>query len=500
MVVAVAVALAAVEAAAETRVALVIGNSGYQIGPLANPRNDAEAVDAALKGLGFRTRLLRDATKAQLETALSEFAGVATGADVAAVYFAGHGTERDGRNFIIPVDAKLARASDLDLQAVALDTVLAQLSGARKLKLVILDACRNNVFPVAGARRSTTRGLARVEPEDNTLVAYAAKDGTTADDGSGRHSPFTQSLLKHIATPGLEINFMLREVRDDVMAATNRQQTPHIYGTLGRERIFLGGEEPTAAPSAANPEVERLRAENERLRRQAASGAVPQGVPAVAPQTRPGNPPDAQPPVQTARNEPPSRTRVQLPPATAPLLDKDKARYGALVQSRNEALARSARNAGNDARALAALAKTRALLDAPAEPIDESQLPGAWTCTSHSIGGSLGDGSPQFAADVGSAFQCRIDKDRQGLVLRKTSGSMKKLARLVRLSDEEMLYYGTTIAQGDPQPVYPAGDPYGHEVGSLAQLGANRLRIELSQPNHSASAGHEVIELVRARR
>ena len=121
-----------------------------------------------------------------MEQALAKLAADASGADIAAVFFAGHGTERDGRNYLIPIDATLARASDLDLQAITLDTVVDQLAGATKLKLVILDACRNNVFPLAGARRSTARGLARVEPEDNTLIAYAAKDGTTADDGAGR--------------------------------------------------------------------------------------------------------------------------------------------------------------------------------------------------------------------------------------------------------------------------------------------------------------------------
>jgi uncharacterized caspase-like protein len=118
--------------------------------------------------------------------------------------------------------------------------VVAQLAGVTKLKLVILDACRNNVFPLAGSSRGSTRGLYRVEPEENTLVFYAAKDGTTADDGLGRkHSPFTAALLKHISTPGLELRFLLGEVRDDVLAATAHIQEPHIYGTLGRNKIFL---------------------------------------------------------------------------------------------------------------------------------------------------------------------------------------------------------------------------------------------------------------------
>ena len=117
---------------------------------------------------------------------------------------------------------------------------------------MILDACRNNPFPVAGARRNVTRGLYRIEPGGNTLVVYAAKDGTTADDGAGRpHSPFTEALLKHIVTPGLEINFVFRGVRDDVVAATNRAQEPYVYGTLGKEQVYLSPPVPKPQPSEA---------------------------------------------------------------------------------------------------------------------------------------------------------------------------------------------------------------------------------------------------------
>src|SRR5262249_1561835 len=133
-----------------------------------------------LKGEAFRAALL-------------EMSREAAGAEVAAVYFAGHGTEVNGKNYLIPVDARLSKAGDLGLEAIPLELVLEQLAGAARLKLVILDACRNNPFPMTGAKRDVTRGLSRIEPEDNTLVVYAAKDGTTADDGAGLpHSPFTQ--------------------------------------------------------------------------------------------------------------------------------------------------------------------------------------------------------------------------------------------------------------------------------------------------------------------
>ena len=144
------------------------------------------------------------------------------GANLGLVFFAGHGTETGGRNYLIPDDATLA-AGAIDLEAIALDTVLRQLDGVTQTKLVILDACRHNLFAPAGAKRAVGRGLARIEPEDNTLVVYAAKDGTTADDGLAGTARSLQALLKHIAAPGLEINLLFRRVRDDVMAATGRR-------------------------------------------------------------------------------------------------------------------------------------------------------------------------------------------------------------------------------------------------------------------------------------
>ena len=138
--------------------------------------------------------------------------------------------------------------------------MLAQLDGVRKLKLVILDACRNNPFAPAGAKRSVSRGLAPMEPEDNTLIAYAAKDGTTADDGVGRrHSLFTEALLKHIATPGLEVNLLFRRVRDDVIKATSHDaqpQQPHVYASLGGQELYLlpsAAAAPSLAPAAPAP-------------------------------------------------------------------------------------------------------------------------------------------------------------------------------------------------------------------------------------------------------
>jgi hypothetical protein len=233
------------------RVALVIGNADYGVGPLQNPVNDATSVAETLGKLGFDKVILRKNLGIEgFRAALREMAREAAGADLGLVYFAGHGTEVGGRNYLIPVDAVLGRASALDLEAIPLNTVLDQLDGIRQLKLVILDACRNKLFPLAGAKRSGSRGLSRIEPEDNTLVAYAARDGTTADDGIGRtHSPFTEALLKHIATPGLEVQLLFRRVRDEVMRATGREQQPHVYASLGAQEFHIHQQTfPPAAP------------------------------------------------------------------------------------------------------------------------------------------------------------------------------------------------------------------------------------------------------------
>jgi uncharacterized caspase-like protein len=237
------VAAAALASPAEARrVALVIGNADYRVEPLANPANDAAAVAAVLETqLGFDTVILKRNLGADaLRAALREMGRASRGAELGLVFFAGHGVEVGGRNFLIPVDAALAAARDVDLEAVTLDTVLAQLDGVTRLKLVILDACRNNPFALAGATRSVSRGLARIEPEGNTLVAYAAKDGTTAEDGERRpNSPFTEALLRHITRPGVEVRQLFGYVRDDVIDATGRRQQPFLYGSLGGQGVFL---------------------------------------------------------------------------------------------------------------------------------------------------------------------------------------------------------------------------------------------------------------------
>lgn len=253
-------AFAFVPAHAE-RLALVFGNSNYLFAPkLKNPKNDAADVAAALTKLGFEVSHFEDADSNTMRAALTEFGHRAVGAEIGAVFFAGHGMEVGGENWLFPKDANLQRDTDAQLQAINLKTVVVQVSGARKLGLVIIDACRNNPFPNM-ERSIGTRALDRGYmppniPVGNVLVAFSAKDGTTAFDGIGRNSPFTAALLKNLETSNLEIQYLFRAVRDDVMKMTeqNRQpQQPYIYGSLSKEPVYLNN---AAIPSPPEPGFE----------------------------------------------------------------------------------------------------------------------------------------------------------------------------------------------------------------------------------------------------
>lgn len=239
------VGLGSAQVDAGTRVALVIGNSAYQhTRALPNPGNDAQALATLLQAKGFAVTLARDLDYRALRQAVRSFGETAREADVALVYYAGHGLEAGGENYLMPVDARLVRESDLEYEAVALASVMNAAGNARRLRVVILDACRNNPLGERiqlsdGATRAVTRGLARIEPRRNILVAYAAKEGTVALDGAGPHSPFAEALLKHVPTPGLDVRLMFGRVRDHVLAATRNRQEPFTYGSLSGETVPL---------------------------------------------------------------------------------------------------------------------------------------------------------------------------------------------------------------------------------------------------------------------
>ena len=246
------------------RVALLIGNNDYKnVSALSNPTNDAGDLAVSLARLGFQVQRVSNGTFDAMRRGLLEFARSARGSEVAIVFYAGHGIEVGGENYLIPIDAELKADVDVDHEAIALKTILPLVENASKLGLVILDACRNNPFSARMQwtirMRSVSRGLAGVEPTGNVLVAFAAKEGTTAADGDGRNSPFTTSLLKHIETPGLEINFLFRNVRDDVIQSTRREQQPFIYGSLSRDAIYLKAALPVpVVPVVQGPSADEL--------------------------------------------------------------------------------------------------------------------------------------------------------------------------------------------------------------------------------------------------
>ena len=229
----------------EKRVALVIGNSAYRSVPaLPNASRDAGAVAAALRGVGFQTvDLAADLPKEKLIAALHSFARLAEQADWALIYYAGHGMEIGGLNYLIPTDAKLETDRDVQFEALPLDQVLATVEPARKLRIVLLDACRENPFASQMRRtiatRSVGRGLARVEPEGGTLVGFAAKHGEVALDGDGNNSPFATAFVKRVGVPGVEISKLFRLIRDDVLGATGGKQEPFVYGSLPGDDFYF---------------------------------------------------------------------------------------------------------------------------------------------------------------------------------------------------------------------------------------------------------------------
>jgi len=251
--------LASGPAFAEKRVALVLGNSNYQnVAPLPNPVNDSSKIAATLKDAGFDVvDSRRDLAAAETRRALRDFADRARDADIAVVYYAGHGIEVDGGNYLIPVDARLERDTDIYDEGLSLDRILIAIEPAKKLRLVILDACRDNPFARTMKRtvasRAIGQGLAKVEPTSpNVLIAYSAKAGSTAADGDGNNSPFTMALSHHLTKPGLDVRRAFGFVRDEVLKTTNNRQEPFVYGSLGGEDVPLVPA-PRSAPAAAAP-------------------------------------------------------------------------------------------------------------------------------------------------------------------------------------------------------------------------------------------------------
>jgi len=260
-------------AQAAKRVALVIGNSAYKASPLRNPVNDATDVAAALKGLGFEVILMTDADRRGMVEGVAEFGRKAQDTEMALFFYAGHGMQVNGVNYLIPVRASVNSEADVEFEAVQADRVLAQMEKARaKVNLVILDACRDNPFR---SFRSSTRGLAVVRAVTGSVVVYATSPGDVAEDGgSGRNSPFTRNLLRHMATPGQEVKAMFNRVGAAVAKESSGGQVPWVSSSLFKD-VYLSGapsadaSPPPPAPAqvamASKPEAPSVQSEPEPL-------------------------------------------------------------------------------------------------------------------------------------------------------------------------------------------------------------------------------------------
>ncbi len=245
-----------VPAAAPAKLALVVGNAAYRgANPLTNTRHDAQDMVAMLRGLGFQVTAVEDATRDQFNLAVKTFVKSLQGTDAMGLfYYAGHGIQMKGANYLLPVDAKIEEEWDVQDQAIALDRLLDGMASGRDkaVNLVILDACRDNPFAVRGSRSTgADRGFARVEPSSGTLVLYAAQPGATASDNpGGRNGLFTGELLKVLATPGLQVEEAFKQVAQQVyLTSGNQKQLPWQEGIIFG-KVYLSPTEslPTSPP------------------------------------------------------------------------------------------------------------------------------------------------------------------------------------------------------------------------------------------------------------
>ena len=277
----VAYLLLVLPAAAEKRVALVVGNSAYaHANALPNPVNDAGDMAKALAEVGFEVILGLDLTKQAFDGKVRDFARALEKADVALFFYAGHGLQASGRNQLVPVDAKLQVERDLDFEAISLDFVLKQMELDRdgKTNIVFLDACRDNPLARNLARSMGTRsvaigqGLAQVQTGVGTFIAYSTQPGNVALDGEGRNSPFTAALSKSLRLPDRNLTAVMIEVRKDVLAATGGKQVPWDHSALTGDFYFQLAAAPGTLPSTlpkpdADAVQRRLRELEEELKK-----------------------------------------------------------------------------------------------------------------------------------------------------------------------------------------------------------------------------------------
>ena len=240
------VGLTTFDARADRRVAFVIGNSAYRnIPALKNPDNDVDDVSNTFRQAGFNVFLAKDVTRLQFEEQFRNYLAAADGADLAVVYYSGHGFQIGGENFLIPVDASLKEAADIEIQAVKLDDMLEQLRSKSRIQVIILDACRNNPFPRKDywlrdqLITTSSTGLAQIKSSQNTLIAFATEPGAIAYDGTGDLSPFSSAFSRRALAPNQEIRTVMSAVRRDVVKATDGKQVPWENSSLIDDVVLM---------------------------------------------------------------------------------------------------------------------------------------------------------------------------------------------------------------------------------------------------------------------
>jgi len=246
------------------RIALVIGNAAYRDAPLKNPVNDARAVAASLRALNFDVIEVENATRERMARAILDFSGRASPGASAVFFYAGHGMQVRGRNYLIPVDASIASEGAAQFASVDVASVLAEMEQAgTAVNIVILDACRNN--PFERRMRGRSRGLAAIDAARGALIAYATAPGSVAADGEGANGVYTAALLRSLAVPGLKAEEVFKRVRLDVTAETQNQQTPWESSSLTGDFVFNAAAPPPAALAPAAQQAPVVASDREAL-------------------------------------------------------------------------------------------------------------------------------------------------------------------------------------------------------------------------------------------
>jgi hypothetical protein len=320
--------IAGADIAAGRRIALVVGNSRYASSPLINPANDAELVSMTLMQVGFEVRLVQDGDQRAMKRAIQEFGSTLEAAGSSAVglfYYAGHGVQLNGRNYLIPVGAEIQRDADVEIEAVSADWVIEQMRYARnRLNFLILDACRNN--PFARSFRSADRGLAKMDAPAGVLIAYSTAPGDVAADGEGRNSPYSEALAEAIHGSSEPAELMFKRVRDQVRRNTASRQTPWESSSLTGDNFYFAQRPVIGAGAEAATDVGIPSATRE-TPAPLPEGATPVSAAPVPPSAPATSPPAPQPQSAAAYVPVEALTEPAMPAQVVPVASPQEPRY-----------------------------------------------------------------------------------------------------------------------------------------------------------------------------